>query len=159
MEISLANRDAIVALLREGICPLCGGKYVNPLLHISKKHGIKPREIREALLIKVKTSFVSQELREAMSNNAIKRNAVLPMHNADKKEYPKPTKLKTIAAQENGKHINNKKAIKRISPDGEIKIYKSMLEAGKDNNIDYSTISHCIRENRLDKRKNRWALS
>ena len=104
MEISLENRDTIIALLREGQCPICGGKYVNPLLHISKKHGIKPREIRDILLIKAKSSFVAPELRQKMSNNAIRHNKATVMHNAGcNPTHPKVTELKAISARENGK--------------------------------------------------------
>lgn len=156
MDICTENREKIISLLQSGICPICGEKHVNPLLHIRKKHGITPREIRNTLLIKTKTSFIDPDLRQVMSNAAIQNNKVLAMAGV-RPTHPSPTRLKSISARQNGKHIDNKKAIVKTLPSGEIKIYKSMIEAGADNNVHYSTISLCIKENRLDKKGNKWS--
>lgn len=103
MEISIENRDNIIQLLNNGICPICNNKYANPLLHISKKHGIKPRELKNILLIKVKSSFVSPELKQIMINNTKCRDkALLISKKGNKLKYIKATKLKLIAARKNG---------------------------------------------------------
>ena len=74
MEITIENKDKIIALLREGVCPLCNKSHVEPLKHLSRTHKMLAKEIKDALLLPRDYSFTTEELSERYRQNAIKHN-------------------------------------------------------------------------------------
>ena len=166
VEISASNREKIIALLREGVCPICGKKFINPLNHISKKHGIPANELKDTILVGHLKSFSSPELSAKLSQAAISQNRAAQLQpgygekhttTAKKKirmatldEYKKnPEHLaafknsnKKIGAQKSA--ATTRKPVVRISNTGEIKTYGSISEAATDNKVSISSISRCV---------------
>jgi len=163
------SKDEMVALLKEGICPFCSKKFVNPMLHINKKHGITPNEFKDYLMINRKSSFVSKELSQKLSDNAIRNNKADAMHAATQKaprEVSEKTRKKTSISITNF-HKNNteskdklreafkaviaasaksrRRAVIRIADNGDVVCYNSIVEAAKANNISDAAIVCCLR--------------
>ena len=183
MEISIENREKIIAMLSQGICPICNKSYLEPLRHISRSHGISAREIKDALLLPRSSSFIPQEQSEKYRQNAIEHDfksrfvpgkTKKPDSNTREKMREKAiSRLKErpelLQAFKEGKkkaqsnaiersNETNRKSVMKISPNGEIKAYKSMADAERDGNVHNSNISRCIKYKRLDSRGNRWSL-
>lgn len=74
MEINTENRDKIIALLREGVCPICGKIFKSPVTHISVIHGMSRFELKGKLMIGQRHGFASPELSEKYRKLAIKHN-------------------------------------------------------------------------------------
>lgn len=167
MEINLENKDKILALLREGICPICGKQFKMPLVHINHIHGIKKNELKDALMIGRQEGFTTPEIRKKLkesggsSNNGItagnfgKRDEVSKEKMSIKKKMyftNHPEKLQ--AFMEGSKRIlpdARKKALEftrkrvvRVSESGEIKNYKSMSDAARENNVSVGGLSDCL---------------
>lgn len=172
MDINLTNRDKIIALLREGTCPICGKRYKMPLQHISKTHGIPKNDLKDILLISHRAGFATPEfsqkvgetirrtkpwLKDAVRNKDSKYTPVYKekIRRAVKKRYAEQPELLQQFKQGQLRNAKNaaeksaavtKKAVMRINPDnGETKIYTSLTEAAKDNNITAGNISRAAR--------------
>jgi hypothetical protein len=158
MEINLENRDKIIALLREGTCPICGKKgYRLPLQHITKKHGITASELKDRLLIGHGNSpFIPLDLRERWkeigkenAKNKDWRYQGLYKHNEVYK-----TKMSARAKEDKNRleHLKNaskqaavkkRKSVLRISENGETVEYESMAEAARANSCYAAGICKC----------------
>jgi hypothetical protein len=185
MDIALENKDKIVALLNQGVCPLCNGKYVNPLKHIARTHAIPANDLKDTLLLPRKTSFLPPEQSDKHRQTAIEHDFKSTFSSARNRkdhlseltrEKMKVKRLEVIKdspellekfkeganrarvqAVSNSNEINRRSVI-RISPDGVVRTYKSMSEAGRDTGLDSSNVSRCIKYNRLDHFGNKWIL-
>lgn len=166
MEISPGNKEQIVALLNQGICPFCGKTYLVILRHISRKHGIPAKELKDILLLPHKSSFLpseqSEKYRQIAIKNDLKSNLIPGL-----KKNPEPLtrqKMKGGAVshlKEHPEHLqvlrkSKHRAVIRISANSEIKTYESIEEAAKDNNLNVTTISRYVRHKRLDRQGNKW---
>jgi|GEM_PF-3335539 hypothetical protein len=184
MDITQENRVKVIALLAQGICPLCDKSRLEILRHISRSHGITAKEIKDTLLLPRNFSFIPEEQSEKYRQNAIKndfkskfipgrtvkpdqitREKMSAKLKARHQSHPEQLQKLHESAQkvrnEAVKKSNetNRKAVVRVSPDGKAKIYKSMADAGRDSNIDPSNVSRCITvKNRIDSHGNRWIL-
>ena len=169
MDITLENRDRVIALLREGTCPICGKKYANPLIHIAKMHGIPAKEFKDALLLRRNRGFASPEVSEKCRQVALRSNNArnLTPGNELKKTGLEKRKQQFATKDHYRKHPEHLKAFKegqrksakkaarasavvtqkpvvRVSETGEIKEYKSISDAARENKISTGNISSCI---------------
>lgn len=165
MDINSDNKEKIIALLNQGICPLCGKTYLVVLRHISRSHKIPASELKDILLLNRKISFLPPELSEKYRQIAIKNDLKSNLIPGLKKNPESLTKEKMKGKQflhlkecpEHLRTLHNsiKNPVVRIS-ENEIKTYESIEEAAKDNNLHISTISRYVRHNRLDLQGNKW---
>lgn len=169
MDITLENRDRIIALLREGICPICGKKYANPLIHISKTHGIPAEEFKDTLLLRRNRGFASPEVSEKYRQVAIRSNHAKNLTPGNKlkktsiekrkqqfaikdhyKKHPEHLKAFKEGQRKNAKKaartsaVVTQKPVVRVSETGEIKHYKSISDAARENKISTGSICRCI---------------
>jgi len=184
MEINLENKNIAITLLNQGICPICNKSYIEVLKHIVRSHKITAKEIKDILLLPYSFTFISNEQSEKYRQNAIKHdfksklisdrkgkklNIITKEKMKEKailrlKENPNYLQVFKEGAQKaRNKAIEKsnevcKKAVIRISPDRDIKIYESMTDAARDGNTYVSNISRCIKNNKLDCRGNKWVL-
>jgi len=159
MEINLENRGKIIALLEQGICPICGkGPFKVPLLHITQAHGIPQNKLKDALMISHIKGFSEKELHDKRSKEAKERQAAGTLHpnlGKDRKHTEKTKGKQAFTAKTKGNPNATEavkkarsKAVCRISDTGEVdKIYNSITDAAKDNNIRISSIARAEREN------------
>ncbi len=168
MEITLENKEKIIALLREGICPICGNKYKNPLCHLNKKHGIPKKQLKDTLLIKQKSSFVAPYLSEKLRETAIKHNLVSHMHAAERvnpditdaarekhrismsnqwKRNPALREASRKNIQKAGKKSakSRRKPVIRIDDDGNTTLYDSIKDAANANGVPSSSVISCLK--------------
>ena len=168
MDITLENRDKVTALLREGVCPICGKTgYLNPLTHITKMHKIGEVELKDRLMMPHCYSFTSAQTKEKQKIIAKKNNTVEKLlsvrksgekHDATSKnkmsylrqEAVKDPKVR--ARLQDISPIGAKRAaavrsrrVVRIAPNGEQKEYNSITEAARANNTGISNIAQCLR--------------
>jgi len=157
MEINLENKKQIIALLRDGTCPICGKNgFVNPLAHVTKIHGIGKRELKDLLLLPHSNGFASPELAEKLSTYAKKQTSKewinrysgrhseitkKKMHSKALADPKRPRTLKKATATAASK---KKRAVVRMSEFGEEKEYTSLTEAAADNNAITANIHHCL---------------
>lgn len=136
MEINLENREKIIALLKEGTCPICGQRgFMNPLGHISKAHKLPSKELKDKLLLGyIKNTFYSRDSSKKQSRNAVVKNTY-KLLGSKFKEHTQLAKKKISLA--------NSKQIIRISKD-EIKLYKSITDAAIDNDVSNGAIQACL---------------
>jgi len=157
MEINLENREQIIALLREGICPICGkGPFKVPLLHVTQAHGITQKELKDKVMISHVKGFSDKELHDKRSKEAKEGQAAGILHSCRRKKGEKHTEIakkkQAFMAKTQNKNLPGIAAAKKarskpvckISPDGSIKIYNSFSEAAEDNDIPVSSISRAI---------------
>lgn len=165
MEISLENKDKIITLLQQGICPICGKKCGFILNHISHKHGISADELKDTLLISRRHSFIPPEQSEKYRMIAIENNYVDKLIPGRKyNSQLTREKMKEITIEHYKKDLSHRnilrkkaeKAVARISPAGKITEYDSIENAAKNMKLERGTISRYIRHKRLDKNGNRW---
>lgn len=169
MDITLENKEKIITLLREGICPICGNKYKNPLCHINKKHGISKNQLKDTLLIRQKSSFVSPDLSEKLRKTAIKHNLVSYMHAAERvnpditdaarekhrismsDQWKRNSAALREASRENIQKAGKKSAksrqkpVIRITDDGQTTLYDSIKDAANANGVPSSSIISCLK--------------
>jgi hypothetical protein len=166
MEISLENREKIIALLKEGTCPICGRKgFGNPLGHINRTHGISKNEVKDALMISHLCGFAGEKLSQASRESAKKNRAAGKWYvgqNKGNKGHTKTTKDKLAFIQKEAfkknpdllmkfkegnknAHKRQEKPVLRISPNGDIKEYRGVNYAARALGIDASSISKAIR--------------
>jgi hypothetical protein len=166
MEISLENREKIIALLKEGTCPICGRKgFGNPLVHINRTHGMSKNEVKDALMISHLCGFAGEKLSQTSRETAKKNRAAGKWYvgqNKGNKGHTKATKEKQAFIQkeifkqnpnlllkfkEGSKNANKRqeKPVLRISPNGDIKEYQGVSYAARALGIDASSISKAIR--------------
>lgn len=165
MDISFENKEKIIALLNQGICPICGKTYLVVLRHISRNHKIPAKELKDILLLNRKMSFLppeqSEKYRQIAIKNDLKSNLIPGLKKNPESLTKEKMKEKAILhLKEYPEHLQSlhnsiKNAVVRIS-DNEIKTYESIEEAAKDNNLHISTISRYVRQNRLDLQGNKW---
>ena len=184
MDISRENRDEIVALLNQGICPICNKSFLNILKHIARSHSISAKDVKDILLLPRGSSFIPGEQREKHRQTAVKHNFKSKFTPGGKGKKPdsatreKMREKAIINLKNNPDHLKalqearqkaqskaieksnetNRKSVVRVSPDGKTKTYKSIAEAERDGNVHNSNISRCIKEKRLDCNRNRWYL-
>jgi hypothetical protein len=133
MDIDLENRDKIIALLREGTCPICNRKRLaSPLAHIAKTHGIPHKEFKDAIGIALKYGFASSELSKIRHESAL-RNEMAARINATIRPTPDARQSKQI------------KKVARVAPDGTTTEYRSISEAARKNGVSFSAVSNCLR--------------
>lgn len=137
MEISLENREKIIALLKEGTCPICGKEGIkNPLGHVSFVHKIPAKELKDRLLLgRTTNTFFAKENAQKQSNNA-KRQGLRPVTYNRFKKHTDLAKQKISFA--------NSKPVIRISPNGDVKLFKSVVAAAKECNITDAAIRACL---------------
>lgn len=166
MDINLENKDKIIALLMQGICPLCKKKCGFILNHISRIHGITANELKDTLLISRRSSFIPTEQSEKYRQIAIKNNLsenLIPGRKGNPALLTRE-KMKNITESHYKEHPEHREVIRekakrpvvKISPNGEMKVYDSIINAAKANSLNSSTISRYVRHKRLDQYGNRW---
>lgn len=163
MDITLENRDRIIALLREGTCPICGKKGLkNPLIHVHHQHGLDRKGLKDIIMLRRSFNFTSAETKEKQKKAALKNNAVDNLrgkqhpqkHDTIEKEkmsYIKKEKFKTdVKYAEKLQEVltagreETLRKIVRISADGTTVEYSSLTQAAKENKISISAISNCL---------------
>jgi len=133
MEITPANRAKIIALLREGTCPICGRQGLTcPLLHIAKAHGIPHREFKKASGVGMRRGFISPEL------CLQKREAALRNKCAERI-------LQTPRSTPDIRQVGQLKPVVRVNADGTTTNYRSVSEAARQNGVTKNAISNCLR--------------
>jgi len=165
MEINIENRDKIIAMLNQGICPLCGKAYLVVLRHISRNHKIPAKELKDILLLNRRVGFLppeqSEKYRQIAIINDLKSNLIPGLKKNPESLTKEKMKARAILhLRECPEHLQTlhnsiKNAVVRIS-DNEIKTYESIKDAAKDNNVHITTISRYVRHNRLDLQGNKW---
>lgn len=157
MEINVENREEIIALLEQGICPICGrDSFKVPLLHIVQAHGIPQNKLKDTLMISQIRGFSDKELHNKRSIIAKERLAagiLYPKPQKGKKHgkatkekmaYMAKTKNKSQSGITAAKKVRSK-PVCRILESGEVdKIYSSISEAARDNDIRISSIARAV---------------
>lgn len=166
MNISLENKEKIVALIKQGICPVCNKSFLVVLRHISRSHGIPARDLKDILLLSRRSSFISAEQSEKYRQIAVINNLGANLVPGRKVEAEPLTREKVKEKmfshyKSDTEHRNiirekAKKAVMRISSNKIVKEYDSIESAAKDVKLNRSTISRYIRYKRLDKQGGSW---
>lgn len=133
MDITPENKNKIIALLREGICPICGKKgFSVPLSHVNRVHGIDRVELKQSIGIGLHHTFTTVECHEALSTSA-KRNKHADRINSTVRQSPDVRQERQL------------RPVTRIDPvTGETVNYRSVSEAARNNNVTKQAISSCI---------------
>jgi hypothetical protein len=165
LEINLENREEIIALLKQGTCPICGRTgFRRPLKHINSKHGMPKNEVKDALMISHLCGFVDEDASKISRDTAKKNRAAgkwtVGQNKGGIKEHTKTAKTKMSFIQkeifkkdadglikEAAKNAYKKqeKPVLRISPNGDVKEYRGVNYAARALGIDASSISKAIR--------------
>jgi hypothetical protein len=158
MDIILRNRDKIIAILQEGACPICGKKgFKRPLTHVSHVHGISHAQLKDAIMLGRHHGFIDAELLEKMRKIAVKKNLGSNLNRVPrskinyteemlkKRSYVAKT-TKTTKNEEAVKQFvqSRKKAVVRISKNGERVVYDSLTDAARENNVTRGAIGNCV---------------
>jgi hypothetical protein len=161
MEIKLENRERIIALLKNGICPVCGRSGLKiPLIHVTRSHGIDRLEFKNMILLGQRNGFMDTEHRERKVEHCKKVNTVKRMKKrgtmrkpngkaisrANKQHY-KNGRISLVKGNPNKQSIIDaqSKPIIRISANGDTLEYLSIKDAGKANGVTLAAISNCLR--------------
>lgn len=163
MEISIENRDKIIALLREGTCPICGKKgFKIPLVHVARAHGISRTEIKSMILLGQRNGFLDPEYRKRKTEYAQKQNILSQFKGKPQKfssvdgskaisySAKKRYKAGLIPLNKGNPDIDSikkaqRKAIIGVNYDGDTIKYASIKEAAEAHGVTITAISNCLR--------------
>lgn len=162
MEINLENREKIIALLHEGICPICGRNGLKvPLIHIARSHKINRIEFKDLILLGKRNGFMDPECKENKVTYCKDKNTVA--HMVKRGNGVKTTNSKAIsyAAKQHyrdgllrlAKGNPNKqsiveaqsKPVVRIAGSGGTTEYPSIKAAAEANGVTLAAVSNCLR--------------
>jgi len=133
LEISLENRDKIIAMLDMGICPVCGKANLKlPLQHLRIGHQICAAELRCALVIPNRHTFASQDFSEKISESNIRRNDIDKL-NANLPPLNERIKLVIAATKKFKNTPESKQRYGDLARQGQDAAKKSVIRIDKEN--------------------------
>lgn len=163
MEITLKNREKILSLLKEGVCPICGRAGLKiPLIHITRMHNINRIEFKNLITLGQRNGFLDQEYLKRKLEYAKNKQILSRFKNKPQKKEKSDTAKKAISYLAKQRYASGKIKLNKGNPDinsiikaqskpivcidsnGNEKQYANITEAAKEHGITIQAISKCL---------------